>query len=57
MYLDKNGSYGVLSEDGEWDGMMKSLIDGDADVAVADIVSSHERALVTDLSIPLIKGK
>lgn len=38
-----DGTYGKKRENGEWSGMVRELIDGKADIAVADLTITYER--------------
>lgn len=38
-----DGTYGKKRENGEWGGMVRELIDGKADIAVADLTITYER--------------
>lgn len=42
--LQTDGKYGELNkETGEWDGMLRELIDGRADLAITDLTITAER--------------
>ncbi len=49
----RDGTWGRLREDGTYDGMMGMLLDGEAEVAVADFYVTADRALVADFSVVL----
>ena len=40
--------WGLLENDGKWNGMIRELIDGDIDIVSAGLAISLERALVVD---------
>ena len=46
-------AYGTLSENGEWNGVMKMVLDGTADVVVADNFLSYERSFYVDMSLSI----
>ena len=49
---DRN--YGSKDRNGEWNGMIRELIDGKADLAVADLTITYEREAVVDFSMPFM---
>ena len=47
--------YGAQDDStGEWDGMIKEILDERADMAIADLTISSERAAVVDFSMPFL---
>ena len=40
--------WGLLEDDGKWNGMIRELVDGDIDIASAGLAISLERAMVVD---------
>ena len=40
--------WGLLESDGQWNGMIRELIDGDIDLASGGLAISLERAMVID---------
>ena len=50
-----DGTYGKKRENGEWGGMVRELIDGKADIAVADLTITYEReGVVVSGSVSII---
>lgn len=49
-----DGTYGKKRENGEWGGMVRELIDGKADIAVADLTITYEREGVV-VSVHILK--
>lgn len=39
---------------GEWNGMIRELIDGKADVAITDLTITYEREAAVDFSMPFM---
>ena len=55
MYTVPDNRYGVPnSETGEWDGIVKQLIDRRADIAVASMTINYARETVIDFSKPFM---
>ncbi|CAG7727938.1 unnamed protein product, partial [Allacma fusca] len=51
----RDGKYGSQdSKTGEWNGMVREVMDGDADIAVADLTVNKQRAAALDLSMPFM---
>jgi ABC-type amino acid transport substrate-binding protein len=53
LALQPDGAYGALQADGTWNGLVRSLIDGKADVAAADLTITQARDKVIDFTTPL----
>ena len=47
-------SHGSRNEKGEWNGLIKELIDGRADISVADLTITYERESVVDFTMPFM---
>lgn len=47
-------AYGRRDSKGEWNGMIRELIDGKADLAVADLTITYERESAVDFSMPFM---
>lgn len=47
-------NYGSKDRNGEWNGMIRELIDGKADLVVADLTITYEREAVVDFSMPFM---
>ncbi|XP_028858328.1 glutamate receptor ionotropic, kainate 2-like isoform X1 [Denticeps clupeoides] len=55
IHLVADGKYGVLDEsNGQWNGMVRELIDHDADLAVAPLTITYAREKVIDFSKPFM---
>ncbi|XP_013931844.1 PREDICTED: glutamate receptor ionotropic, kainate 3-like [Thamnophis sirtalis] len=52
--LVEDGKYGAQDEKGQWNGMIKELIDHKADLAVAPLTITHVREKVIDFSKPFM---
>ena len=52
----RDGNWGLM-EDGQWNGMIKDLLDGVADVCASSIILTDFRAKYVDFSIPIIDEK
>ncbi|CAG0878614.1 unnamed protein product [Darwinula stevensoni] len=51
--LVDDGSYGAKDKDtGEWNGMIRELLDRKADLAIADLTISYQREQAVDFSMP-----
>lgn len=46
--------HGNKNEKGEWNGLIRELIDGKADIAVADLTITYERESVVDFTMPFM---
>ncbi|CAG0882501.1 unnamed protein product [Cyprideis torosa] len=49
-----DGKWGKTNEKGEWDGMIKELMDMKADMAIADLSISYEREEAVDFTMPFM---
>lgn len=47
-------SHGARNEKGEWNGLIRELIDGKADISVADLTITYERESVVDFTLPFM---
>ncbi|KAL7026707.1 hypothetical protein ACKWTF_005134 [Chironomus riparius] len=53
--LAPDGRYGSYNHNtGEWDGMIKELLDQRADVAIADLTITYQREQVVDFTMPFM---
>ena len=53
FHLVGDGKYGSLNKDtGEWNGMIKELLDHKADVAVVDLSMTSQRQSAVDFTMP-----
>ncbi|XP_032901375.1 glutamate receptor ionotropic, kainate 3 [Amblyraja radiata] len=52
--LTQDGKYGIPDERGQWNGMVKDLIDHKADLAVAPLTITYAREKVIDFSKPFM---
>ncbi|KAF0308662.1 Ionotropic receptor 25a [Amphibalanus amphitrite] len=52
IYEVKDGTYGVMNEDNEWNGMIRELVDKKADIALSALSVMAERENVVDFTIP-----
>ena len=50
----EDGTYGARRENGEWGGMIRELMDGKADIAVADLTITYERESAVDFTMPFM---
>ena len=58
VYLVKDGKFGAYDQQtGQWNGMVKDLIDGEADMALTSLTISESRAKVVDFSYPFLYGQ
>lgn len=46
--------HGNKNEKGEWNGLIRELIDGKADISVADLTITYERESVVDFTMPFM---
>ncbi|GBO28018.1 Glutamate receptor ionotropic, kainate 3 [Araneus ventricosus] len=49
-----DGSYGRKNDLGEWNGMIRELIDGKADMAIADLTITYVREEAVDFTMPFM---
>ncbi|XP_048414238.1 glutamate receptor ionotropic, kainate 3 isoform X3 [Stegostoma tigrinum] len=54
IQLTKDGKYGTPDDKGQWNGMVKELIDHKADLAVAPLTITYAREKVIDFSKPFM---
>lgn len=47
-------SHGTRNEKGEWNCLIRELIDGRADISVADLTITSERESVVDFTMPFM---
>ncbi|XP_076358702.1 glutamate receptor ionotropic, kainate 2-like [Tachypleus tridentatus] len=47
-------TYGKKNKHGEWNGMIRELIDGNADIAIGDLTITYEREEVVDFTMPFM---
>jgi ABC-type amino acid transport substrate-binding protein len=53
--LQEDGAYGSLNrETGEWNGMLREIMDGRADLAITDLTITSERESATDFTMPFM---
>jgi ABC-type amino acid transport substrate-binding protein len=53
--LQEDGAYGSLNrETGEWNGMLREIMDGRADLAITDLTITSEREGATDFTMPFM---
>ncbi len=49
-----NDKYGVIDENGNWSGIIGDVMNGRADLAVADLTINYDREKVVDFSMPFL---
>ncbi|GBN68665.1 Glutamate receptor ionotropic, kainate 2 [Araneus ventricosus] len=54
LRLVRDGSYGSRNTRGEWNGMVRELMDREADLAIADFTITYEREKVVDFTMPFM---
>ncbi|XP_076358817.1 glutamate receptor ionotropic, kainate 2-like [Tachypleus tridentatus] len=54
IHLVRDGSHGTKNENGEWNGMIRELIDREADLALADLTITYEREEAVDFTMPFM---
>lgn len=54
IQLVKDKSHGSKNERGEWNGMIRELIDREADIAIADLTMTYEREEAVDFTMPFM---
>ncbi|XP_074095808.1 ionotropic receptor 25a [Cotesia typhae] len=52
LYESPDGNFGAINEQGEWNGMIKELIDKHADIALGTLSVMAERENVVDFTVP-----
>lgn len=50
----ESSPHGNKNEKGEWNGLIRELIDGKADISVADLTITYERESVVDFTMPFM---
>ena len=53
LYPAPNNAYGKVVN-GEWDGMIRELLDRRADMAIADLTITHQRQSAVDFTLPFM---
>lgn len=51
-----DGKYGNEVRPGVWNGMIKEILDGTADIAIADLTVNNARETAVDFSMPYMVG-
>ncbi|VDM97753.1 unnamed protein product, partial [Thelazia callipaeda] len=54
IILAKGNKYGIKQPDGSWDGLIGSLLSGEADLCVASLTINQDRERVVDFSKPFM---
>lgn len=54
FHLVRDRVHGVMNEKKEWNGMIRELIDREADLAVGDLTITYEREQVVDFTMPFM---
>ncbi|XP_071039328.1 glutamate receptor ionotropic, kainate 2-like [Parasteatoda tepidariorum] len=54
LRLVRDGSYGTRNDRNEWNGMVRELMDREADLAIADFTITYEREQVVDFTMPFM---
>ncbi|XP_054715821.1 glutamate receptor ionotropic, kainate 2-like [Uloborus diversus] len=54
LRLVRDGAYGTRNDRDQWNGMVRELIDREADLAVADFTITYEREQVIDFTMPFM---
>ena len=54
LKLVPDGKHGGINAQGEWNGMIRELVDKKADIAVADLTITYERESAVDFSMPFM---
>ncbi|EEC19130.1 EAA5, putative, partial [Ixodes scapularis] len=54
LHASYDGRYGSLQEDGQWNGMVGELTNGNADLAMADLTITEQRERVVDFTLPFM---
>lgn len=53
--LQKDSEYGYMDDDGNWNGLMRDLMEGKADVGLGAVSVMSERMKVVDFTEPIYK--
>ncbi|XP_075752299.1 glutamate receptor ionotropic, kainate 2-like isoform X3 [Rhipicephalus microplus] len=54
LQLARDGAYGSRNSRGHWNGMVRELLDMEADLAIGDITITYAREMVVDFSMPFM---
>ncbi|EEC18647.1 ionotropic glutamate receptor, putative [Ixodes scapularis] len=54
LHLVKDGLYGSPTSSGEWNGMIRELIDREADMAIVDLTITYVREEAVDFTMPFM---
>lgn len=54
MVLVEDGAHGVKGKEGEWNGLIAEVVEGRADIAVADLTITRERESAVDFTMPFM---
>ncbi|XP_040071934.1 glutamate receptor ionotropic, kainate 2 isoform X2 [Ixodes scapularis] len=54
LHLVKDGLYGSPTSSGEWNGMIRELIDREADMAIVDLTITYVREQAVDFTMPFM---
>ncbi|XP_065285154.1 glutamate receptor ionotropic, kainate 2-like [Dermacentor albipictus] len=54
LRLVRDAAYGALDSEGQWNGMMRELVDKEADLAVGDLTITSEREKAVDFTMPFM---
>ena len=57
LYPSVDGSWGSLSDDGNWSGMIGMILRDEVDFAVSDFFITLDRSYVVDFSMPLLNSQ
>lgn len=52
LYIAADGKYGVLQNDGNWNGVVQDIVSGAADIAIGALSVNGSRLRVMDFSVP-----
>ncbi|KAL1442623.1 hypothetical protein MTO96_030696 [Rhipicephalus appendiculatus] len=54
LKLVRDGAYGTRDSQGRWNGMMRELVDMEADLAIGDLTITSEREQAVDFTMPFM---
>jgi hypothetical protein len=54
LHVVADGAYGIRNSTGHWNGMIGELVNGKADLALADLTITSERESVVDFTMPFM---
>ncbi|KAL3196456.1 hypothetical protein MRX96_045239 [Rhipicephalus microplus] len=54
LQLARDGAYGSRNSRGHWNGMVRELLDMEADLAIGDITITYAREMVVDFTMPFM---